>query len=255
MHPGFIWQAVYWLSTPVLGVVAAILLWRKLQRDFPLFAVYIVVLILIDLARLLAYWMFPGKPYFYVYWSSDGLATLFAFLAAGELMLNRLFPQFYKLRFYRYLFLFAAVLIACFALVTAFSSNPRILLSALIRVLHTADVLLTAMLLFFVGLMVFMGRQWRRYEFGIALGLGINAAALLLTFAIFTKIGSIRGSVASLIPTFGDDAAALTWLLFFLRPERSASVPTEPVSADVLKEAREWQETLRDSVTGRNQSG
>lgn len=253
MHPGFWWQVVYWLSTPALVVVGAIVLWRKLQRDFPLFFAYILVLVFIDCARLLAYWLTPGIRYYYVYWASDALGTLFAFLAAGELILNRLFPQFYKVSFYRYLFLLAVVLIVVFALLTVYSSKPAVLLATLIRVLHVGDVLLTAMLFFFVALMVFMGRRWDRYEFGIALGLGINAAVLLLTFAVFTRSRTIRAA-AGLIPTFGDDAASITWLLFFLRPQRATPLPSKPVSDDIVRQAREWQEAVRNSASGKKPS-
>ena len=250
MHTGFLWQAIYWFSTPALAVVVAVLFVRRVQRRFPLFVFYVFLLLLIDLVRLLAFYGLSRRGYFYVYWISDAVGSLFALLVAGELMLRRLFAHFQKVRFYRYLFLFAGVVIAGLTLLTVYSSNPALLLSVLIKALHASDVFLTAMLLFFVALMLFMGRRWSQYEFGIALGLGINAAALLLTFAIFSKSGPLQ-SFAREIPVFGEDGAALAWLLFFLKPEKPTPAVTKPVSPEVLDEARKWEETLKGSLTGK----
>lgn len=253
MRSGLFWQAFSWLSTPVLAAVSIILLARKLQRDFPLFVSYVLLLFGIDIARLIAYYGAPYKSYYYVYWISDAVATLFALLATGELMLKRLFPEFYRMRFYRYLFALAGFLIALFAGLTALSSKPYVLLSAFISVLHTAEVLLAAMLAFFVGLMIFMGRRWRRYEFGIALGLGVNAAALLLTLAIVAKSGPLRG-IAGQIPVFGEDATAIVWLLFFLKPERPAPGAGAGINPKVLHHARELQDALKGTLPGKKDS-
>jgi hypothetical protein len=253
MRSGLFWQAFSWLSTPTLAAVAAILLARKLQRDFPLFVFYVLLLFGSDIARFIAYYGTPLKSYYYVYWITDAMATLFALLATGELMFKRLFPEFYRVRFYRYLFAFAGVLITTFACVTALSSKPYVLLSAFISVVHTAEVLLVAMLAFFVGLMIFMGRRWRKYEFGIALGLGVGAAALLLTLAMAAKSGALHG-IARQTPVVGENAEAIIWLLFFLKPEKTQSMPGTSVDPEVLHRARELQEALQDTLPGKKRS-
>jgi len=140
------------------------------------------------------------------------------------------------------------VLVAFSAALTAYSSRPALLLSRLITLLHTSDFLLTAVLLFFVGLIVFMGRRWEQYEFGIAFGLGVNAAALLATFAIFSKFVPLHGILREL-PVFGEDAASVIWLVTFLRPERSKAIPAESITPEVLEEARKWKETLKGSLS------
>src|SRR5205085_1505213 len=158
----------------------------RLIKKFPFFFSYIATGFLIDAARLATY---RGNPisYFYVYWISDSVGTLFAFLATGELILTRLFPRFHKVRFYHYLFWAAAVFVIGFTVVTEYSSKAAVLLPVLIRVLHTIDFLRVSIVIFFVALMMFMGRRWGQYEFGIAFGLGVNAAALLASFAIWIK--------------------------------------------------------------------
>src|SRR5262249_8622641 len=207
MKTGVFWQIIYWLSSPVLTILATIIVLRKLHRTFPVFFIYVVVLYLVDFSRLVTY-QGTSIIYFYVYWIGDGVGSLFALLAAGELILKRLFPRFYKVRFYRYLFVLAAVLAGSFTILTAYSSRPAILLSTLITTLHTTEFFLAGSLAFFVALMLFMGRRWGPHEFGIALGLGVNAAALLTTFAIFSKHVPTHGILRDL-PVFGEDAAAI----------------------------------------------
>lgn len=247
MHAVF-WQLIYWLSTPVLAVVAILVLSRKVQRNFPLFTSYVSLLLLIDLVRLAAYLGSSFISYFYVYWISDAVASLFAILATGELMLRHLFANFYRVHIYRYLFLFAGVVMVGSSLWTLFSSHPAILFSALIRILHASNVFLAAMLLFFVGLIIFMGRTWGQYEFGIAMGLAVSAAALLLGLAIVAKFGPLRND-ARLFLILGEDGAAVVWMVAFLWPQRPVRVPNISVAPEVLTDAKKWQEAARSSFS------
>jgi len=98
--------------------------------------------------------------------------------------------------------------------------------------------------------MTFMGRRWSRYEFGIALGFGLQASAELIVSTKWTKdLGYI-----SELPLIAFDAACLIWLITFLKPEKTAPAPTQSVSPEVLEEAKKWQETLQESLSGREGS-
>src|SRR2546423_1155212 len=104
-------QGIYWLPIPVLGILIVTLLRRKFASRLPFFFVYVAAGLLGDVARLLVYSVSHGitVTYYYVYWISQAINAVFAFLTAGELVLNRLFPKFYRVGFYRYLFAFAIV--------------------------------------------------------------------------------------------------------------------------------------------------
>ena len=245
MHTGLFWQAVYWFSLPVLAILTGVLLWRRIPRELPLFFSYVAAGFLVDAARLLAFLSGSRIIYFNTYWISEAVGTLFGLLATWELILLRLFPQFHRVRFYRYLFSFAAVAIATFSVMTGYLHRTPLLLPVLMKSLHALDFLRVALLIFFVGLMVFMGREWSRYEFGIALGLGLNAAAFLASLAVLTKRVNTWFNE---VPVFAYDAACLIWLISFLRPPKPLSVPTAPISPEVLEEAKKWQETLKESL-------
>jgi hypothetical protein len=53
------------------------------------------------------------------------------------------------------------------------------------------------------------------------------------------------------LPVFAYDLACLIWLISFLRPEQATPVATAPVSPEILDQARKWEETLKESVTGK----
>ena len=146
-----------WMALPSLALLAGILLYRKWQREFPFFLAYIVATDAIGIARLLAS-QIGGKVYYYVYWGSDIVVVVFAFLATYELFIKRLFPSFYKTGFYRYLFPAATVLITLVAVSTALYGGKLTILVVGVRVY---EFLRAAILLFFLALMVFMGRRGR----------------------------------------------------------------------------------------------
>lgn len=247
MHAGAYWQVIYWFSTPILAVLAILLFWRRLNRDFPLFTAYTLAAFLSDVARLVAY-QASSLAYTYTYWTTQAVVTALALLVIYDLCLRRLFAAFYKVRFYRFLFPAVALIIGAVAVMTIFSTNRRMYVLA--QVIHVFDVLQVAILLFLVGLMIFMGRRWSRTEFGIAMGFGVDAAAYLVTLASWTKRTPLT-KIAADIPTFSYDLACLIWLVTFLKPEKTTPAPTQPVSSEVLKDAKKWQETLKGSLTGK----
>src|SRR5215470_11584422 len=163
LHSPIFWEIVNWASMPALAVLIGLLMWRNALREFPYFCYYIIVGALVGILRLSVYDRY-SLGYFYVYWITDVLIAITAFLATYELFVQRLFLRFRAFRFYRYLFPAAMAAIVVLAIMAA----PQLKQYSLaIRAVHVLDVLRVAMLLFLVTLMVFMGRDWGRYELGI----------------------------------------------------------------------------------------
>jgi hypothetical protein len=246
MDSGTLWQAIYWSPTLALTALMVILAWRRLAREFPFFFSYIVVAWAKDLADFVAYHKSPGA-YFYTYWISHLVSAVFILLATYELSLTRLFPRFYKVGFYRHLFSVAALIAIGVGVSAAYEGSG---LKVVPQAIHVINILQVIALLFFVGLMQFMGRQWARYEFGIALGLGVNAVAFVIFFVIFLRSGPLHGMMREL-PTVADALVCLIWLVTFLRPESPTAPPIAPVSPEVLDQARKWEKTLKESLTAK----
>ena len=244
-----IWGIVDWLSLPLVLILAVVLVWRRTVRTFPFFFSYLVVSFLTGAIRLLVYWREgTGYVYFYTFWISDLPLTVLGFLASYELLANRLFPQFYRIRFYRYLFPVVATVTAALTIFTTVASAK--VGAVFIKIDHGFQFLRVATLSFFIALMLIMGRQWGRYEFGIAAGLAVDAAGFLTTFALWTRIGRVPAFVNEL-PTIANEVACLIWLITFLAPEKTTPAATTPVSSEVLEDAKKWEETLKQSVTGK----
>src|SRR4029077_304201 len=175
-HTQWIWEIVNWSSLPILAVLTVVLLRRGLHREFPWFFWFIVVTNIATALRFFVQFA-SRETYFYSYWITELLTTVFNFLAVYELFVHRLFPNSMKVRFYRYLFPAIAAIIIFMAWLTALVSpnrNAAFLIEA--RVL---SFVLVAILSFFVFRMMRMGRLLTRHDFAIALGFGINSAAFL----------------------------------------------------------------------------
>lgn len=245
------WAIIYWLSLPILAMLAAILIRRKAFTDFPLFSWYIVLSCVVTLARFFAH-SGTNRTYFYTYWISEVALTVGALMASYELFGRRLFPNFHKVRLYRVLFPISAVVIIILTAVTAIESI-RIAL-VFIKITHAFDFLRAAILFFFGALMLIMGRQWTRYELGIASGFALDTAVFLTTFAMWTIRGKTVPKVVNDLPVIAFDIACIIWLITFLKPETPELAPSKPVSPEVLQEARKWEETLKGSLSKKKDS-
>jgi hypothetical protein len=244
MHSGFFWQVLYWFSTPLLAALATVLIWRRLYREFPFFFSYVSIALVDDVARLIAYRQ-SFKVYATTFWISQLINSVVAILPIYELFIKRIFPQFQKIGFYRVLFSLAALVIIVLAVLTGIHS---IRVVVLFNILHGLDFFGVATLIFFVALMLFMGRRWGTYELGIAFGFGLDAAGFLIAWAIWTKPGYLR-NLAALVPVIAYDLACLIWLIYFLQVEKPRQAAMTVASPELVQQARQWEEGLRDSLT------
>ena len=236
---------VDWFAVPSLALLACILLYRKWYREFPLFFSYVIVTEFVGLTR---YITSKGSPivYSYVYWISNLVVVLFAFLASYELFVGRLFPRFYKIRFFRILFTLAAILVNVLLVIAAIYGNHKrwLLLSARI-----GEFLRAAVVFFFVALMTVMGRKWEMKEFGIAFGFGLDVAMSLASVTFWTQ-ASKRNPLIGRIPVIAYDIACIIWIYcFWSAPKSEPAVPTAPLSPEALLEAKKWEESLKDYIS------
>src|SRR5579864_785714 len=110
MHlQGWLYFLVNWFGLPALALLAILLVYRRWHRVFPLFLIYVIGTELIGIVRLVS---IRSGFYARIYWISDAVFASLALLATYELFFKRLFPAFYRVRFYRTLFPAAAILIA-----------------------------------------------------------------------------------------------------------------------------------------------
>jgi hypothetical protein len=228
------YSVVSFLSAPLLLVVAGVMIYRKLYREFPFFFVYLLAAAANEVIRLI-FLHGPWIQYFYAYWLTEGVDVFLAFLVLYEVFLLRLFPGINITPIYRYLFPIAGAVVAGLTLLMLASAPSRgpsrlaVLVGEFTLALSFCQV---AVLAFFCGLMLFMSREWRRHELGIAAGFGIYGAVKLITTV--QRAQQHYGSLQQL-PTVAYVLATLIWLVYLSKsdPKPEETVITEEMVQQV----------------------
>jgi hypothetical protein len=241
-----IWDIIAWASLPLLVLLAGVIVWKRLAREFPFFTLYVALTALIGVIRFVAYKGYSAKVYFIVFWSSDFIVLLITFLAIYEIFLRRLFSGFASVRLYRYLFPIVAVIISLAAFLMALHAPDQ--RAAFLTISKVFDFLRSAVIGFFVLLILFMGRAFTGYDFSIAAGFGIQAAVALANTAVKIHQGS-RSPAMDRLELIAYDVACIIWLWSFISGKRHTSNELHHASPDALQEAKKWEKSLKDFMT------
>lgn len=243
---------IFWVEFVLLIAVAALMMWRRLYREFPFLFAYFGVEIAAEIVRRGFVMAFSTRSmqYFYAYWLTEALTVTAAFAVLYEVFLVRLFPAFHRTPIYRYLLPSLIVLALVFAGVMFLLVPHRApnMLSAIVGETTLAlNVLQVALLLFFFLVVLVMGRGWEWHEFGIALGYGVYALSKLITTAVRAKAGYGRTAVDQL-PTIGYFAALVIWIVYL---SRRYTPPEVDIPMEVVEEAQSWDKVTRDITSKR----
>jgi len=199
------------------------------------------------MVRYSAYKLTSHNAYFYTFWISDLVVSLAAILAIYEIFLNHLFAGFSKVRFYRNLFPMVLVSILLLTVLTVLQLPQR--RAALLMVSRGFDFMRTAVLVFFIALMLFMGRTWARYDLGITLGFSLQAS-LALANAAFLAVLHYKLGIYGTLESVAYNLSCIIWIFTFSQPEQPVAV-SAPIDAgpETLHEARKWESSLKDWLT------
>jgi hypothetical protein len=240
--------AVRWFPIAAVAVLVAIFAWRRLWRGLPFFFLYLAFALLVVAARIVAFHV-GRKAYFYTYWISDLASSIVVFLPMYEIFLKRLFAGFQKNRFYRSIFPLFAALTLILTVFTALQAPDK---GAAFRMASRGfDFARTAILVFFIGLMAFMGRRWTRYDLGITLGFAIQAAVALVNSAVRVHT-HYKPTIMDTVEIVSYNLSCIIWLITFWKPEKPSQLrPAEQLDPEMLQQARGWEEQLKGWITPR----
>jgi len=242
---GWLWEIAGWAALPLVACVAFACVYRRQVAQFPLFFSYLVVTEAVGILRLAATGA-SARLYHDIYWISDIVYSLFALTATYELFVKRLFVGFHKVRIYRYLFVAAALLVTALVIAIAVSSGHARVLAVTIQIYNFVRA---AMLVFFILLILVMGREWSRLEFGVALGFGLDVSTSLMALGLWSRTPG-NTLLMQRLSVLSYDAACIIWLYCFLTAPRLVAAPTvESLPTETLREARKWAELAKDLLT------
>jgi hypothetical protein len=249
MIQSFVWVCVRWFPFGAAAYLLIVFLFRRMWRELPFFLCYLASALLTGVLRYATLHV-GQRAYFYTYWISDLFVSLTVLLAIYEVFLRRLFVRFHKTTAYRRAFPVAGTVVFILTVASALIAADK---GATFQMASRAfDFMRTAILLFFIGLMTLMGRQWSRYDLGIALGFGLQAAVALTAAAIRTR--------ANYVPTFWDsvemvayDVSCLIWIITFSLPDKTGGRPTlHGVDVDHLYQTQKWEAVLKQWLKRKN---
>ena len=236
-------QLALWVSQPVLQTaVAAVILRRKLFKEFPAFFTYTVVQVLIFCVEYpVFFWFHPTRyfNYFYVYWISAALNVVLSFKIIHEIFLDIFRPYPALKDFGTSLFKWAGIVLILFTVVVVIAGprNADPITGSILVVQRCVDLVLCGLVIFLLAFCRSLKVSWQRLSFGIVLGFGTFSSAELLTSAMFS--GTFVHSTATNIINMGAfDIGSVTWLMYAIWNRRDKVLP-------VLVPQR-WDEALTD---------
>ena len=230
-----IYSIVSLLGIPLVLAVIGVMTYRKLYRSFFFFFAYLLAVTATEAARHI-FLHRPPMQYFYVYWITEAVEVLLAFLVLYEVFLIRLFPGFNITPIYRYLFPIAGLIVVVLTVllfVSAPSRGPGLLAVIVGEFALALSFFQVAVLVFFCGLVLFMSREWARHDFGIAAGFGVYASVKLIITVVRAR-HSYAPTAVDQLPTIAYAVAALIWLFYLSRSDPEP--PQEIITPQMVDE-------------------
>jgi uncharacterized membrane protein (DUF373 family) len=236
-------QLALWIVHPVLELLLIwAMLWRRLQRSFPVFFAYIVFQVLNFLVLFPIYKFASTTAYFYAYWISKAISLAIGFKVIHEIFLDVFRPYHTLKDLGTVLFKWAALVMVLVAIVVTASSQgspDSPLVQAVIIGQRCVRVIQCGLILFLLLFSGYLGVSWRQHSFGIALGLGGFATVDLVGMALFSG-GQIRPHTLSLINAIAYSFAIFAWIGY-------ASLKTTPRNAPAnMRMSQRWEQGLGD---------
>jgi hypothetical protein len=238
------------LIGPILTAwVAALVVRRKLHREFPFFFTYLTLSVIVPAIRLSVSGDYA--TFFMVYWTTEALYALIALLVLYEVF-HEVFLPFYMLWWwFRLVFPGAALFFAFLSVRNAIHNpalrNPRPM--EIVFALATGVNYMEAALFgLFFALVLLLGVRWRSYPFGIVEGFGLSALGALIAYGLRSEFGTKYNIFAKYAPPVAYVVGVLVWLDTFLRqpdPEVVHAWRDRVTPEQLLAEARGYIRILK----------
>ena len=244
-----------WLLAFLLELILVMaIIRRRLQKEYPLFFWYLVLELVrtVTLARIGRH----HPPFFYTYWISECVVSLFGFFVVREIFRKaferRLGLQKVGAALFRYSLL---GLLTTAVLVFAFASGSEAdkMITAIL-VLKSAESFVRMGLIASLFIFVFLlGLPWSDYVIGIAVGFAVYGGIELAVILGRWYYGSVANAILLWPIMLAAISQRLLWIVYFMRqPVRSSTVGDERHASAplVAMEFRKMNEAV-DSFLGR----
>jgi hypothetical protein len=229
---GYIFQYLLIAPRALLLVVLAILIRRRLYRQFPFFFAYIVQEVVQSIVMIVMYDVstVTANEYTKAYFVAFGVETIFSLGILYEIFTHTFRNYAVIERWGRTAFQWAAGMLLLGGLGLAVytgSYGPRLVF--VVQLLNrTASILQCGLLCALFLFAAHLGLSWRSHLFGIALGVGVLASSDLAASAISSLTGLVHHVSLNYFLLVAYHVCVLIWIYYLLAPERSYAPKTLP---------------------------
>jgi hypothetical protein len=231
-----------WISYPIMqSGVAAIMLWRKLHRKFPVFFAYLVAQVAI-FAVIFPISLYSYSSYFLAYWITATISLVLGFMVIHEIFVEVFRPYHTLKDLGTVLFKWAGlvmVLAACVVGAASQVNDQGPLVSAVLTVQRCVRVIQCGLILFLLLFSRYLGVSWRQRSFGIALGFGAFAGTELFSAALRAS-GSMSQIKCNFAIMASYNIAIVVWGCYMWAKQAAREAPA------TLLASQRWEESLTD---------
>lgn len=212
----------------LLGVLTAVMVRRRLYRQFPLFFLYscyaVAASIVVNAASLGA----EQAALIKIYSATEALYALTGLLAMYE-SFHRVFSLYYFSRRWLFVLPLVTVLVILIVSILSLRKHSPVQADALGLFYLGFDLAADYMLAGFFGLFVILvflwQARWQRYPFGIMKGFGLFSIVGMLAGLLRSEFGTGWDFFFSYAPSVAYILGCLIWLGAFLAPDKAKHRP------------------------------
>lgn len=237
---------VLWILPVILQSATAWAMVRgKLRQEFPFFFHYILFQALGGLGLFVVFQIKSHQAYFYVYWVLAAVGAVLEFSVIYEIF-DCAFRPFAALRdFSSIIFRWAGLLLLMVGVVMAMTSasgNVNRITLGILAVERGVLLIQGGLLLFLLMYSSRLGMTYQHHGFGIALGLGFNAAAHLILNSLRAQFGRDWNPTYNMLLIICYNVAVTTWAAYMFSPEPARV--TEAAQYEPKPILQRWNQVL-----------
>jgi hypothetical protein len=228
-------------------LLAAVLLFKRTWHRFPLFAAY-AFFNLFEAAITYPVSVSGNKlAYFYTYWACEAISTILGFAIVYEIFTALFSTHLALRRLASTVFGGAMVLLIVLGVIVVYAqpqADRTSLGSAVMVVAEASRIVELGLLMFLFIFSTAFGLHWRAHVFGIALGLGIFAAADLVNVTLRSYFGNGATDILNLARVSTFCLSVLMWTVYLSAPERAGSTGEVPERAQL----EQWNQAVMELI-------
>ncbi|HEU4416665.1 MAG TPA: hypothetical protein VFT65_17880 [Candidatus Angelobacter sp.] len=233
------------LGIALQTLLAAVLLVKRSWRKYPAFTGYVLFNLF---AAVAMYPLFPNKVlYFYGYWICEAIGIVLGLGVVREIFTNVFSPHPALRQLATLIFRVAIVILVVLAIgvIYAQSGSTSSIANAILLAEEATRIVEVGLVMFLFLSSSAFGLHWRQSVFGMALGLGMFAAADLVTATLIGHVGPALVQGFNLAHGIAFATSLLIWLGYLLAPERVTNHQDVPKKAQL----EQWNQAVMELIS------